>query len=268
MKCLFRCWLICIGISNMVNAQVVISLLNDSKTLYKNSQQFTDGKSVSLFNPQFTGESESIGMFNDSSNMLGFKSAIIMGTGRVEIMAGNNSRPNAGANFGHHFFKDRNFTSKATMCDGAILEFDFIPMFDSISLCLVFASEEYPEFIAKEYTDEFTCLLSNKQTRKNPKNIALLPDGKKINVLTINQQNHSELYVDNDNFDKPHYTKIEYDGYTKPIYIGAKVKAKQRHHLKIIIADVDDCEYDSVLLLKHKSFKSIPTFQSKTKPTK
>ena len=68
--------------------------------------------------------------------------------------------------------------SPYTTNDGAVLEFDFIPLDTLLTFYYIFGSEEYPEFVCSSFNDVFAFLISG----INPsggmyvdKNIALVP---------------------------------------------------------------------------------------------
>lgn len=222
------------------------------------------GTGVSVSNVLYRGEPNALGVFSDSMRLTGFRKGIIISSGRVELFQGKNSRPNSGANFGHNFFFDEDFITSAEMCDGAVLEFDFIPEYDSIAFRFVFGSDEYPEFVGKNFNDAFALLVKPKFGKyTKPKNIGTLPNGTTVMINNVNHKKNSEFYVANDYFEAPLYNELEYDGLTKPIVAACRVIPNQPYHLKIIIADLEDCEYDSGVLLEALSFNSISTKKRK-----
>jgi outer membrane protein OmpA-like peptidoglycan-associated protein len=250
-----------------VPAQVKVTMINDTLRPERLVREYFLGKGIKVSNIKFKGEADAFGVFTDSAMYTGLEEGIVISTGRVELLQGNNSRPNAGANFGRHFFFDENLVTKAMMCDGATLELDFVPIHDSIAFRFVFGSEEYPEFVGKNFNDVFAFYLSPKKGKYvKPKNIGTLPNGTTVMINNVNHKRNNEWYVANDKFDDPLYQKLEYDGLTKPIVAASRVIPMQPYHLKIIIADLEDCEYDSGVLLEAQSFSSYST--KKPKPVK
>lgn len=250
-----------------LGAQVQVVMTNDTLRPTRIVKEYFLGKGITVSNVKFKGEADALGIFTDTAQSVGMKAGIAIATGRVEQIQGNNSRGNAGANFGRHFFFDENLITKATMCDGAVLEFDFVPTHDSIAFRFVFGSEEYPEFVGKDFNDVFAFYLSPKGGRyTKPKNIGTLPNGTTVMINNVNAKRNSEWYIPNDHFDMPLYSKLEYDGLTKPIVAASRVVPFKIYHLKIIIADLEDCEYDSGVLLEAGSFSSYSTH--KPKPVK
>jgi outer membrane protein OmpA-like peptidoglycan-associated protein len=238
--------------------------INDTLTPDVLVRKYFLGKDIIIRNVKFRGDPESLGIFLDEKQAMGFKSGIIISNGRVDILPGKNSRPNAAANFGRHFFFDPDFITKANMCDGAVLEFDFIPLFDSIAFRFVFGSEEYPEFVGKNFNDAFALFISPKNGKKNkPKNIGTLPNGTTVMINNVNHKTNNEWYVANDYYEAPFYNYLEYDGFTKPVIAASRVEANKLYHLKILVADLEDCEYDSGVLLDALSFSSYSTKKRK-----
>lgn len=144
----------CANFSCYLHAQTFVQGI-DSITPY----QIIKDKSIKIKKIDFTGNQESIGWFSDSLARYGFSEAIILSTGRTDIALGQNSRPNSGANFGDYFFTHPQLNKTKKYCDGSMLRIQFVPTLDSISFSFVFASEEYPEFINKDYGDTILILL-------------------------------------------------------------------------------------------------------------
>lgn len=247
-------------------AQATLVHLNDTLSVRKLIVEHLLGKGVGkVSNILIKGDPQSVGLYREASGVIGFQNGFAISTGLVEQIAGPNSRPNAGANLGGHFFVDENLLAKSKMCDGVVIEFEFVPSLDSLCFDFVFGSDEYPEFVGKEFNDLFGFYVWEKTSSSKPRNLALLPNGTYINVNSINHKNNSEWYVANDKIDAPAYDLIEWDGYTKPITIGLRVKPGVTYVFKMVIADLTDCEYDSGIIIRANSFRTTPT---RVKPIK
>lgn len=242
------------------SAQPQVTVINDSLTITKLVTEYFVGSNIKVFNIRYRGEVDAIGLFTDAKAVTGMQAGIALSTGRVELIAGNNSRPNAGANFGRNYFTDEHLITKANMCDGAVLEFDFIPLYDSIYFNYFFGSDEYPEFVGKPFNDVFAFYIWPKLPNKiRPVNIGALPNGTTVMVNNVNDKNNAEWYIPNHLITMPYYEQIEFDGFTKPIKAGIRVIPGTPYHIKMIIADLEDCEYDSGILLEAHSFNAINT---------
>ncbi len=241
-------------------AQIAVTEVNDTLTPAKIVKEYLMGTGISVSNVQYRGENDALGIFTDPRATLGFTEGIILSTGIAQHVTGPNARHNSGANFGRFSFLDEDLVTRTDMCDGALLEFDFIPKRDSIIFDFIFGSEEYPEFVNKEFNDIFAFYLYKKTPpRSKSYNMGKLPNGKTVMINNVNHLTNSEWYVANDKPALPYYDFVEYDGFTKTITAAANVEPNKLYHLKIIIADLGDCEYDSGVLLRSKSFNSIPS---------
>ena len=85
-------------------------------------------------------------------------------------------------------------------------------------------------------------------------------------INNVNHKTNSEWFVANHKYESPLYDYLEYDGFTKPIVAGLRVVPRKPYHIKILIADLEDCEYDSGVLLEAISFSSYSI--QKPKPVK
>lgn len=234
------------------------------------------GQGVEVTNVQFNGSSgavtcNAIGKFTTGNNPtnLGITEGIIMGTGAVSMAAGSNNSGSSYASSGCISYSSSellNYAGSNSVNDCAVLEFDFVPLSDSIKFRYVFASEEYPEFVCSNFNDIFGFFL----TGINPnggmyssQNIALVPNS--TTIIAINNVNggvsagsatpciltNSQYYVDNANG-----TTIQYDGFTTVLTAEAKVIPCQTYHLKMAIADLGDASYDSGVFLEANSLTS------------
>lgn len=245
-------------IPHLLFAQIKVTESSDTLTPAKIVRNYFIGEGVSVSNIAYKGEPDALAIFTDPSAYLGFNEGIILSTGIARHVCGPNTRTNAGANFGRHSFLDEDMVTKTDMCDGAVLEFDFIPQKDSILFDFVFGSEEYPEFVNKEFNDIFAFYLYKKTPpRSKSYNMGKLPNGKTVMINNVNNRTNSQWYIANDLPTMTLYDFIEYDGLTKTLTASANVEPYKTYHLKIIIADLGDCEYDSGVLLRARSMSSI-----------
>lgn len=247
------------------HAQLTINELGENRKLEDLVHAFT-GSGISIKKIKYTGHNEAVGSFEDEQGASGFTKGLVLANGRVELIAGGNTKPNTSTNFGDPFFRDKHVISKSSLCDGAVLEIDFIPAKDSIALSFVFGSEEYPEFTGKEFNDVFKVLVQPLYVKAPAKNIARLPDKSRVSVSSVNADSNSAYYIDNSNPANPYYNFIEFDGFTKVINTGARVTRGKLHRLKIIVVDLEDCDYDTGVLLDAYSFRSLSSKPKRFKP--
>ncbi|MCZ2141414.1 MAG: OmpA family protein [Bacteroidia bacterium] len=250
------------------SAQFVVKPLSTRNHVQELVNNYFLGDGIKITKVSYKGKIEAIGAFTDYNNCVGIPKGMALSTGSVSAIAGPNYRNNTGANFGDYFFFDESLITKASQCDGVVLEIEFIPLYDSLSFKFQFGSEEYPEFVGKEFNDMFLIELKPMFIKAKPKNLAILPDKKMISINNVNAKKNNELYIDNTNPNNTLYQTIEWDGLTKPMYVGTRVHAGKPYHLKILLTDIEDCEYDSGVLLEAYSFRSFSSKAKKTLPIK
>ena len=245
------------------------------------------GYGINASNITFTGNSnlsKASFVYKDvvGANNLGFSKGVLLSTGNVLDAIGPNLSISTGVQASGIQDKELDSIIKKTgkqTSDAVVLEFDFVPLSDSINFAYVFASEEYPEFNCSSFNDIFGFFLSG----PNPSggsyqmyNLAIVPgsNGTNVSINSINSgnvskknnpvicdnidpnwKNYSKFFIVNDAFD-PASSQIGFDGFTKPLKAKAKVICGQKYHLKIALADVGDQNYDSGVFLLGGSLTS------------
>ena len=210
--------------------------------------QVLKGKGVEISNVVFRGASNAIGTFTAENTNLGIREGIILSSGSIYNAIGPNKSEDRSTDFAKPGFG----LLGSTTFDAAILEFDFTPQGDSIEFQYVFASEEYPEYVNKEFNDIFGFFISGPGI-SGVQNIALLPDGNTVTINNVNQYKNSSYYISNTTG-----STIEYDGFTRVLTAKAVVQCGKTYHLILAVADVQDYVYDSAIFLSAKSL-SVPT---------
>ncbi|WP_415711178.1 choice-of-anchor L domain-containing protein, partial [Flavobacterium branchiophilum] len=144
------------------------------------------------------------------------------------------------------------------------LEFDFIPISNSISFDFIFASEEYGTFQC-EYSDAFAFLLTNTATGVTT-NLAVVPNTTDpISVVTVRNQlyNNSCTSVNPNYFAQfnnlptginPLGSALNFNGQTVVMTASSPVTSNTLYHIKLVVADRSDSLYDSAVFLKGGSF--------------
>jgi hypothetical protein len=199
-----------------------------------------------------------IGYFTDDYGVTGLDKGLLLTTGAAKNAIGPNDMPNKSQGNNDSlqdpdiFFIPGNNT---TMLDVCYVEFDFITSSSLLSFSYVFGSEEYIEFI--DYPDEFAFIISGPGIA-GKKNIALVPGtNSPVSVGTINPNNNSQYYRSNGTGSTPYINlDLQYDGYTRVLKAKADVFPCQTYHIKLIIADMRDDEYDSGVFIEQESFTS------------
>src|SRR5688572_3993107 len=163
-------------------AQLVIT----QNTVAQQLAQRLVGDGITISNATLSGSPLATGFFrNISGNQINLDSGIVMSTGRVLTSGGIDGVDGPASNFastGHGVGGDAqlsailaalNMPSTVTN-DAVILEFDFVPIGDTVKFRYVFGSEEYPSFTCSSFTDIFAFFISGPGITGS-KNIALVP---------------------------------------------------------------------------------------------
>lgn len=226
------------------------------------------GPGVQIINPVITSPANYYSSFSAVGTNLGLSDGILLTTGNYSIAAGTNNQNGAATVDNNPGDATLQAIAGLNTYDAAVLEFDFVPQNDTIAFRYIFASEEYPEFVCSTYNDLFGFFISGPGIT-GAQNIAIIPgtntpvainsvnsgaSGANANPNTPCNLSYSNYYVDNTNG-----TTIQYDGFTTVLTATAIVVPCQTYHLKIVIADAGDADYDSGVFLEAGSLSSTPT---------
>jgi hypothetical protein len=259
-----------LGVVTITNSYAQLTVQN-TQTPAQLVQNVLVGGGVQIFNINFNGVpgntiTPQAGTFNGVNSNIGINNGILLTTGDINVAPGpNNSgssstttNPPSGSD------PDLNTISGNITYDKAVLEFDFIPIGDTVKFKYVFGSEEYPEFVNSGFNDAFGFFLSgpgiNGPYTNNAINIALIPGT--TTPVTINNVNNGTsntgpcmncaYYVDNTGG-----TTVQYDGFTTVLTaIAAPLTCGDTFHIKMAVADVGDDAWDSGVFLEAGSFSS------------
>lgn len=276
-----------ISIANSVLAQLNA---DNSLTIEQYIQDVLLGQNVSVSNITFNGgsanvSSPAVGGFECVDCNLGIGSGFIMASGDVTGAEGPNN--NTGSTLpGTGTFQGSDpdlldlvqANGGTSVNDWVIIEFDFVPLGDTLRFNYVWGSEEYDTYVGSGFNDVFGFFLSgpgiNGPYSNNAENIALVPgtnEGVAINTINNGQGNggpcnncqyYNQLGSDNDffnNMDDDIYTNpyyMQYDGYTDVLTAIGLVQCGQTYHIKLAICDANDSGLDSGIFLERDSFSS------------
>lgn len=239
-----------------LNAQVSV----DTTLLKERLAEIFLGEGVSIFNVKVHGNASSLGYFSAKNANFPMEEGIVLSTGRVSAIAGQNLSSKTTSSMKEGMGSDPDLARMVSrqVFNSTVIEFDFIPMFDSLFFDYVFASEEYPEYVGSAYNDVF-CLLIKGPNFRSPVNLARV--GKPSSTVMINSVNHKknkDLFIPNYVFkttEEVPFT-LEFDGFTTLLTASCRVTRGKVHHLKIAIGNVNDFSYDSGVFLRAGSFGS------------
>ncbi len=278
--------------SIVANAQLITT---NNLTVSQYVQDVLLGANVAVSNITFNGgaanvTSNAVGGFDCPDCNLGIPSGFAMCTGSVANMVGPNNTSSNGtgngisgtpATYDPDLYELIQANGFSAMNDWAIIEFDFVPLGDTIQFVYVFGSEEYPEYTGAgtcgNISDVFGMFISgpgiNGTYANNAINMAQIPGTTEfVSIQNLNggcdgtaepgdaNCNYCEFYVNNgDGFTEPSMSDdyyIQYDGFTTPLTAMALVQCGQTYHMKLAICDTQDGIYDTGIFLQRESFTS------------
>jgi len=206
------------------------------------------GAGVTVVSASYSGDSRSSGTYSDgdavSPGVTPGDTGVMLSTGNLRDFTNNSGNANQSGNTSstmrNGIDRDSDFDSLAgtRTYDASILEVDFIPTGDVMSLQFVFASDEYPEYAGSIYNDIVGVWV-------NGQVVDLAVGTGKTAVGTVNDSSNENLYVSNTSSQY----NTEMDGFTVTMTLKMPVIAGQVNSIKIGIADVADTNYDSTLLI-------------------
>ena len=238
-----------------------LQLTNNSNA--SNLAQSIVGNGITITNAKLRYKGFPTAAFSNMGTKLGLSKGILLTTGDA-IDASGSGTYFCNVNNGNDFSDpDLVSISKKAIYNVCILEFDFIPICDTLRIEYVFASDEYPQAVYNSYNDVFAMFLSGQNPKGgnyNSKNIATLPNGiTPVSIDSINagwptssNASHPDFFIDN--YHAPN-SEIAYNGYTKPIISKVALIPCKTYHLKIAIADAGNWRYDSGVFIKENSFQ-------------
>ena len=168
--------LLCSTISGLAQLQVIPQI---------NAQALAQkivGNGVTISNVVLNASPLSTGFFyNRGGTQLGIDSGIVLSTGRV-LSTGSFrglDGPATGTNASNQVNTAGdpsldNLVSPRKTNDAVVLEFDFVPLGDSVKFKYVFSSEEYPQFTCTNYNDVFAFFITGPGIT-GIQNMALVP---------------------------------------------------------------------------------------------
>lgn len=229
------------------NAQLTINTGLDTNSM----SNILEGLGVDIHNMSINCDPNAYGQFSGFSEMQ-INDGIVLATGDASVMIGPNTSTSSGTDNGYPGDADLTFMANCQTYNACVLEFDAIPVGDTLYFNFAFGSEEYMEWVAGGFNDVFAILVSGIGF-PSPTNIAILPNSTIVSVLNVNANTNSAYYIDNETVPG---TFVSYDGFTTNIEVEVVVVPQTNYHFKIGIADALDGAVDSGVMLEAFSFRS------------
>ena len=213
------------------------------------------GSGIKIDSASYTGTSRASGIYEDANETIPgiapSDSGVILSTGRASSFTNNkgdvNTRSNTSTNNRQSGDDDLNDLSGVKTYDAAVLEAEFTPTGDTLTMQVVFSSEEYLEYCGSGFNDAVGIWVNGELAELT------VGDGD-ITINNINDDSNSNLYIDNHHNDD--VANTEMDGFTVTLTLKAPVNSGETNTIKIAIADGGDAIYDSNLLIAGNSVQT------------
>ncbi|MCF1423128.1 T9SS type B sorting domain-containing protein [Mangrovimonas futianensis] len=203
---------------------------------------------------------DSYGYFEQASSNFPFQNGLILSTGSITSSGNvangntlNEGEPEWGPDSDLENALGINNTFNATS-----VEFDFVSVSNLVQFNYILASEEYYANYPCEYSDGFAFLIKEAGSSQPYTNIALIPGTDiPVNTSTIHEeivgfcQAENEAYFDGYNFGDTNF-----NGRTVVMTASAAIQPNVQYHIKLVIADQSDENYDSAVFIQANSFNA------------
>lgn len=251
----------------MAKSQLTVT---DGYTAQELAQRLVGG-GVIISNASYTGNPAMAGFFRNSGGTnINIDSGIVLTCGRAVSRAPYTGVSGNGVALAQNVLADNPWflpgdadlanainTPANQLFDACVLEFDFVVLGDSVKFNYVFSSEEYSPSTVCLYNDAFAFFISGPGI-PGLKNIALVPNTNiPVSIFNVNDvpagncANNQIYYRDNGS-----NTFFTHNGHTTVLTAKERVQPCQTYHLKIVISDVGDNNWDSGVFLQAKSLSS------------
>lgn len=208
----------------------------------------------------FTGTEQNvngIGYFSAGNSDFPYTEGIILSTGRARDAKGPNTDINDSGTEDWPGDSDLiNITNTGNLFNATYIQFDFVPLTNSISFNFLFASEEYQDNFQCIYSDVFAFILTDSQGIST--NLAIVPGtNQPVRATTIRPGVQGQCDAQNlDFFDRINGESdpISFHGQTKSLQAESLVTAGESYTIKLVISDNQDSQVDSAVFLEAGSF--------------
>ena len=249
-----------ISVDDTKNANELVSLLTNNSSCLQIMNESVTGDS-------FTSGKNSYGVFTNTNPNFPFQSGIVLSTWSSTQSVGPFVRNLGGGNNAWLGDSDLNQSLNINSINATVLEFDFIPLTNSISFNYFFASNEYQDDFPCNYSDGFAFLIKEKGSTAAYQNLAVLPN----TSTAVSSQNIHPAISFNDNgvlktcnaINESYFAQynnstspINYAGQTRILNAQTTVTPGTTYHIKLVIGDDAVNYYDSAIFIEAASFNS------------
>ncbi|MEZ4802368.1 MAG: choice-of-anchor L domain-containing protein [Gelidibacter sp.] len=254
--------LICLLCSVSFSQQVIIDDTFTPQQLIENNliQGCVETSNIaSQINGSVNGFS-SFAYFERGSSNFPFENGIMLTTGRA--VSGGNGQNTAVLNEGQsNWLTDPDLETAlgiSNTLNATSIEFDFVSISNQIQFNYILASEEYFGNFPCEYSDGFAFLIKEAGTSNPYTNIAVIPGtSTPVNTNTVHPAIAGFCPASNAQyFEGYNLGDTNYNGRTKIMSATASINPNVTYHIKLIIADQTDKNYDSAVFIQGNSFNA------------
>lgn len=202
----------------------------------------------------------SYGMFQQGASNFPFNNGLVLTTGNVtdagntfNTMALNEGETDWGGDSDLETILGVSNTLNATS-----IEFDIIAATDIISFNYILASEEYLNDYPCNYSDSFAFLIKPADNSAPYTNITLVPG---TNTPVSTQNIRPEIVgfcgaLNEEYFEGFNVGDTNYNGRTKVLTAQTQIQPNTSYHIKLVIADQFDENFDSAVFIEGNTFSS------------
>lgn len=213
------------------------------------------GNGIQIVDASYTGADSASGIYTNGDavapNVTPSDSGVILSTGRATDITRSsgdaNQQSNESTNHKLQGDSDLDEIAGAKTYDAAILEATFVPQGSTLTMQVVFSSEEYLEYVNSGFNDAVGVWVNGEKAELT------VGDGD-ITINNINDTSNQNLYIDNPA--NAEVANTEMDGFTVTMTLKAPVVPGEENTIKIAIADGGDGGYDSNLLIAGDSVQT------------
>ncbi|WP_452231824.1 choice-of-anchor L domain-containing protein [Lacinutrix sp. MEBiC02595] len=201
----------------------------------------------------------SYGYFEKGTSNFPFENGILLSTGN-SVSAGNSTNANNMHDGDENWGTDPDIETAlgiSNTVNATSIEFDFVSVTNQIQFNYILASEEYYATYPCEYSDGFAFLLREVDTTTYT-NIAVVPGTNiPVNTSTIHDEIVGHCAAENEMyFDGYNVGDTNFNGRTTVLSATATILPNVQYHIKLVIADQDDQNYDSAVFIEGNSFNA------------
>ncbi len=213
------------------------------------------GTGITIKSASFTGAPTSSGIYKGGDSIAPDVTpsdyGVILSTGNATDITNSADDPNTGngKTTDHQTAGDEGLSkvSGQDTYDAAVFEAEFVPEGSTLTMQVVFSSEEYLEYVNSGFNDAVGIWVNGQPA-------TLTVGTGDITINNINDVSNANLYIDNPS--GADLFNTEMDGFTVTLTLKAPVVPGQVNTIRIGIADGGDSAYDSNLLIAGDSIQT------------